>query len=418
MNQVDIAIIGGGVSGLVTAHLLRREHNVTVFEAADYIGGHTNTVRVDTADNTHWVDTGFIVFNDRTYPLFHQLLRSLGVGWQPSEMSFSVTDDAGDFEYASTGVNGIFAKRSHAAKPWFYRMLMDLNRFHRDAHELLGDDSAGPSFGHWLESKGYSRAFIDRLVVPQASAIWSADPQQMWSFPAKSIAEFFDNHGMLAIRGRPQWRTVVGGSHRYVEALVAPMRDRIKTNAPIRAITRHADYVEVTPHGGEPQRFDEVVIAVHSDQALRLLNDATPLEHEILGAIPYQRNEAVLHTDRSLLPRRARAWASWNYHLLKDPPALTTVTYHMNRLQTLAADREFCVTLNHTAAIDPAKIIKTIQYAHPVFTEAGRIAQSRRKEISGVNRTSYCGAYCSWGFHEDGVASAVAVAERFGITGL
>jgi predicted NAD/FAD-binding protein len=375
-------------------------------------------VRVDTADNTYWVDTGFIVFNDRTYPLFHQLLRSLGVGWQPSEMSFSVTDDTGDFEYASTGLNGIFAKRAHGAQPWFYRMLFDLNRFHRDAHELLGDESAGPSFGHWLEAKGYSRAFIERLIVPQASAIWSADPQQMWSFPAKSIAQFFDNHGMLAIRGRPQWRTVVGGSHRYVDALVAPMRDRIKTNAPIKAITRHADYVEVTPLGGAPRRFDEVVLAVHSDQALRMLTDASALEHEILGAIPYQRNEAVLHTDRSLLPRRRRAWASWNYHLLADPPALTTVTYHMNRLQSLDADREFCVTLNHTSVIDPSKIVKTIEYAHPVFTEAGRIAQSRRKEISGANRTSYCGAYWSWGFHEDGVASAVDVANAFGITGL
>jgi predicted NAD/FAD-binding protein len=415
---MDIAVIGGGVSGLVTAHLLAPTHAVTLFEAADYPGGHTNTVRVDTADNTYWVDTGFIVFNDRTYPKFEQLLRRLGVGWQPSEMSFSVTDDRGDFEYASTGLNGLFAKRSHALAPWYYRMLQDLNRFHKEAHELLGDESEGPSLGHWLEAKKFSRPFIDRLIVPQASAVWSADPKQMWSFPAKFLAEFFDNHGMLAIRGRPQWRTVVGGSHSYVKALVRDTHARIELNAPIKTVTRYDDHVLVTPVGGTPQRFDEVVFACHSDQALKLLADPTPLEREILGALPYQPNEAVLHTDASLLPRRRRAWASWNYHLLDEAPAKTTVTYHMNRLQSLEADREFCVTLNHTAAINPASIIKTVQYSHPVFTEAGRVAQTRHKEISGENRTHYAGAYWSWGFHEDGVASAVRVAERLGVDGL
>ncbi len=415
---MDIAVIGGGVSGLVSAYLLAPTHNVTLFEAADYPGGHTNTVRVDTADNTYFVDTGFIVFNDRTYPEFHKLLRRLGVGWQPSNMSFSVTDDRGDFEYASTGVNGLFAKRSHLLQPWYYRMLQDLNRFHSEAHELLGDDSEGPSLGHWLEAKNFSRPFIDRLIVPQASAVWSADPKQMWEFPAKFLAEFFDNHGMLAIRGRPKWRTVVGGSHSYVKALVRDTTARIELNAPIKTVTRFDDHVLVTPVGGTPQRFDEVVIACHSDQALKILADPTPLEREILGALPYQPNEAVLHTDRNVLPRRKRAWSSWNYHLLDDPPAKTTVTYHMNRLQSLAADREFCVTLNHTAAIDPSKIIKTIQYAHPVFTEAGRVAQTRHKEISGENRTHYAGAYWSWGFHEDGVKSAVRVAERLGVDGL
>ncbi|HVV36244.1 MAG TPA: FAD-dependent oxidoreductase [Acidimicrobiales bacterium] len=415
---MEIAVIGGGVSGLVAAHLLRRKHAVTVFEAGDYIGGHTNTVRVDTADNTYWVDTGFIVFNDRNYPLFERLLRTLGVGWQPSDMSFSVTDDHGDFEYASTGVNGIFAKRTHALQPGFYRMLNDLNRFHREASELLDDPEGDESLGAWLERKRFSRAFIDRLIVPQASSVWSADPRQMWEFPASFLAEFFDNHGMLAIRGRPKWRTVVGGSHRYVEALVAPMRDRIHVKAPVAAVTRLDDHVLVQPTGGEARRFDEVVFAVHSDQALRRLTDASGREHEILGAIPYQHNEAVLHTDRSLLPRRRRAWASWNFHLLADPPPLTTVTYYMNRLQSLRADREFCVTLNHTAAIDPSTVIQRIDYAHPVFTAAGRDAQRRHKEISGVNRTHYCGAYWGWGFHEDGVESAVRVAEMFGVGGL
>ncbi len=396
----------------------RPRTTVTLFEANDYPGGHTNTVRVDTPDNTYWLDTGFIVFNDRTYPRFETLLRRLNVGWQPSNMSFSVTDDRGDFEYASTGLNGLFAKRSHLLAPWYYRMLHDLNRFHTEAHELLGDESEGPSLGDWLEAKQFSRPFIDRLIVPQASAVWSADPKQMWSFPAKFLAEFFDNHGMLAVRGRPQWRTVVGGSHRYVEALLAQTSARVELNAPIRAVTRVENHVLVTPVGAIPQRFDEVVFACHSDQALRLLADATPLEHEILGAIPYQSNEAVLHSDRALLPRRKHAWASWNYHLLDNPPPVSTVTYHMNRLQSIDADREFCVTLNHTAAIDPSKVIKTVQYTHPVFTEAGRVAQTRHKEISGQNRTHFAGAYWGWGFHEDGVTSAERVAEALGADGL
>ena len=418
MTCVRIAVIGAGVSGLVAAHLLARAHDVTVFEAGDYPGGHTNTVRVDTEDNTYFVDTGFIVFNDRTYPNFHKLLRELGVGWQPSNMSFGVTDDTGNFEYASTGVNGVFAKRAHAATPSFYRMLSDMNRFQKQARELLDAPGEGPSFGDWLEANNYSRQFIDKLIVPQASAVWSADPQQMWSFPAKFLAQFFDNHGMLTFRNRPKWRTVVGGSHSYVQKIVEPLGDRVKLNAPIREVRRCEDRVWVTPVGGDALEFDEVVFAIHSDQALRILGDATATERDVLGAIPYQANEAVLHTDRRLLPRRERAWASWNFHLLAEPPGKTTVTYHMNRLQSLKADREFCVTLNHSAGIDPSKVIKRIEYTHPVFTPEGMAAQARHSEISGHNRTHYCGAYWSWGFHEDGVNSALRVAQRFGIDGI
>ena len=409
-----IAIVGGGISGLVTAHLLARRHEITVFEANAHPGGHTNTVRVDTDDATHWVDTGFIVFNDRNYPRFERLLGRLGVAHQPSEMSFGVSDGTGDFEYSSASPNGLFAKRAHLATPWFHRMVADLVRFNRDARRLLARDDDGPSLGHWLEQRGYSRPFVDRLIVPQAAAVWSADPRQMWSFPARFLAEFFDNHGMLGFRGRPRWLTVQGGSHRYVEALVAPWRDRLRLSTPVAAVTRHDDHVEVTPRGGEPERFDEVVLAAHSDQALALLTDASDREHAILGAIPYARNEAVLHTDARMLPRRRRAWASWNYHLLDAPTGASTVTYHMNRLQSLRADREFCVTLNRTEAIDPAKVIRTIDYAHPVYTAAGQAAQARHDEIGGRNRTHYCGAYWGWGFHEDGVASAVRVAERLG----
>jgi predicted NAD/FAD-binding protein len=411
---MKVAIVGAGISGLAVAHLLHPKHEIAVFEANAYAGGHTNTVRVDTADETHHVDTGFIVFNDRNYPHFERLLAGLGVAHQPSDMSFAVTDETGDFEYASTSPNGLFANRAHLAAPWFYRMLAEVRRFQAAARRLVANGDRGPSLGDWLEDNRFSRTFIDRVIVPQASAVWSADPRQMWSFPARFLAEFFDNHGMLGLRNRPQWRTVQGGSARYVGALVEPFRDRLRLSTPVQAIERHASGVTVKPRGGAPEHFDEVVLATHSDQSRAMLADATDREHEILGAIPYQRNRAVLHTDVSLLPRRRRAWASWNYHLLDEPPAVSTVTYHMNRLQSLHAEREFCVTLNRSEAIDPAKVIRTIDYTHPVYTAAGEAAQGRHDEISGQNRTHYCGAYWGWGFHEDGVVSALRVAERFG----
>jgi predicted NAD/FAD-binding protein len=297
-------------------------------------------------------------------------------------------------------------------------MLADLVRFQREARALLTSGGEGPSLGHFLEEHRYSPAFVERLIVPQAAAVWSADPRQMWSFPARFLIEFFDNHGMLELRGRPRWRAVTGGSHRYVEALVAPFRNGLRLATPVHAIHRHPDHVTVKPRGGEPERFDEVILATHSDQALGMLADATPREHAVLGAIPYQANEAVLHTDTRMLPRRRRAWASWNYHLLDRPTAKPTVTYHMNRLQSLRAEREFCVTLNRSEAVDPDKVIRTIPYAHPVFTAEGQAAQARHVEISGQNRTHYCGAYWGWGFHEDGVASGERVATALGAAGL
>jgi predicted NAD/FAD-binding protein len=328
-------------------------------------------------------------------------------------MSFGVSDGR-DFEYNGASPNGLFAKRAHLVTPWFHRMVADLVRFNREARALLrlaGGD--GPSLGHWLEELRFSRPFVERLIVPQASAVWSADPGQMWTFPARFLVEFFDNHGMLGFRNRPAWRTVVGGSRSYVEAVVRPWRERLRLGTPVRAIARDADGVTVTAR--EPERFDHVVLAVHSDQALGMLTDASDREHEILGAIPYQPNEAVLHTDARLLPRRRRAWASWNYHLLPEPTGLTTVTYHMNRLQSLRAERELCVTLNRSEAIDPRHVLRTFRYAHPVFTAAGARAQGRVHEISGGERTHFCGAYWGHGFHEDGVVSALRVARRFGL---
>jgi uncharacterized protein len=408
-----IAIVGAGISGLVCAHLLHSEHDITVFEANDYPGGHTHTVRVDTSDQTHWVDTGFIVLNDRTYPRFEKLLAGIGVATQRSNMSFSVSDGK-NFEYNGASANGLFARRSNLARPSFHRMILDLMRFNREARSLIGLDGSGPSLGEFLAEGRYSPQFVQRLIVPQASAVWSADPRRMWDFPAGMLAEFFANHGMFGFADRPTWLTVKGGSARYVEAIVRPLGERLRLSSPVRRIERFDDRVEVTPQGGEPESFDEVVLAVHSDQALRMLADPSGTEAEVLGAIPYQPNDTVLHTDRTLLPRRRRAWASWNYHLSDQPASRTTVTYHMNRLQSLRADREFCVTLNKTEAIDPESVIRVLRYDHPVYTPAGLAAQRRWDQVSGVRRTHYCGAYWGYGFHEDGVVSGLRVCARFG----
>ena len=388
---------------------------MAVFEAAAYAGGHTNTVRIDEQDASLDVDTGFIVFNDRNYPNFERLLGRLGVASQPSDMSFGVGDEDGDFEYASTSANGLFAKRAHLASPAFHKMVLDVRRFQREARALLASDD-DPSLARWLRDMRFSEAFVDKLIVPQAAAVWSADPEQMWSFPARFLVQFFDNHGMLDLKERPKWRVIQGGSKRYVEALTAPFADAIRLRTPVQRVVRTDDGVTVTPRGGEPEGYDHVVLAVHADQALAILGtDATARERELLGALPFVPNEAVLHHDERLLPRRRRAWASWNYHLLSTPTGKPAVTYHMNRLQSLASDRQWCVTLNRTEAIDPAKIVRTIQYAHPVFTVAGMRAQERVGEISGGRgRTHFCGAYWGWGFHEDGVVSGLRVARDLG----
>ncbi len=406
-----VAIIGAGVSGLVAAHLLQEEHELVVFEAADYAGGHANTVDVETEDGVVGVDTGFIVYNDRNYPNFERLLAELGVPTQPSEMSFGVSDGAG-FEYNGASANGLFARRSNLVRPSFHRMIADLLRFNRDALELLQSDR-DPSLREWLAQRRYSESFVERLIVPQASAVWSADPEQMWTFPARFLLEFFDNHGVLGFRDRPQWRTVTGGSRVYVDAILDSLEAEVRLSTPVQSVARFDDHVAIRA-AGSVHRFDAVVFATHSDQALSLLADPSDTERELLGAIPYQPNEAVLHTDRSLLPRRRRAWASWNYHVCEGEVGRPTVTYDMNRLQSLRSAEQFCVTLNRTDAIDPTKIIRKVQYAHPVYTREGVDAQERVEEISGQRRTHYCGAYWGWGFHEDGVASGVRVARAIG----
>ncbi len=421
-----IAIVGAGVSGLVAAHLLHGRHEILVYEAGSYPGGHTNTIRVDTEHDTHHVDTGFIVMNDRNYPHFTRLLDRLGVARQPTQMSFSVKGEHEDFEYSGTP-HGLFCQPRNMLSPRFQRMLLDLLRFNRELRRLLEGGGGGnpvpgasDSLGDFVERHRFSRQFVERLIVPQASAVWSADPRQMHSFPVRFLAEFFANHGMLGFRDRPRWFTIAGGSVRYVEALTAPFRERIRLRSPVRSITREPDGVTLVvdaPGGREHQRFDHVVVAAHSDQALSMLSDPSERERSLLGAIPYQRNEAVLHTDPGMLPRRRWARSAWNFHLLAEPKPLSTVTYWMNHLQRLRADRDFCVTLDRGEAIDPARVIRTIPYSHPVFTPAGVSAQARHAEISGLaRRTHYCGAYWGWGFHEDGVRSAMAACEPFGVT--
>jgi predicted NAD/FAD-binding protein len=417
-----IAIVGAGVSGLVAAHLLHGEHEIVVHEAAAYAGGHVNTIRVATEHAHHDLDTGFIVMNDRNYPNFTRLLDRLGVATQPTHMSFSVKGEEEDFEYAGTP-RGLFCQPSNLVSPRFQRMIVELVRFNRELRRLLAREQptaqAEESLEEFLARHRFSRPFVERLLVPQVSAVWSADPRRMSSFPVRFLAEFFANHGMLGFRDRPRWATVAGGSARYVDALIAPFREHVRLSSPVRSIMRRADRIELSSEAADgrmlSESYDQVVIATHSDQALRMLRDPSPQEARVLAAIPYQPNEAVLHTDSSLLPRRRHARAAWNFHLLREPKAQSTVTYYMNHLQRLQADRDFCVTLNHSEAIDPAKIIRRIAYAHPVYTPEGVAAQKQHAAISGLaSRTHYCGAYWGWGFHEDGVNSALRACAPLG----
>lgn len=408
---MKLAIVGTGIAGMTAAHLLHRDHDLTLYEAGEYIGGHTNTVEVERAGTTYAVDTGFIVFNDWTYPNFISLLDRLGVASQPSDMSFSVRCEKTGLEYNGTSLNRLFAQRRNLVRPSFYRMIRDILRFNQESVRLLEEAGPGPSLGAYLEANRYSAAFIQNYIVPMAGAIWSAGPATIWQSPARYLVQFFKNHGMLSVNARPTWRVITGGSQRYVEKLVRPFRDRIRLRSPVSAIVRHPDEIEVRLRDRtglhHTERFDGVVIACHSDEALTLLADPSPLEREILGAIEYQRNEAVLHTDRSLLPKRRLAWAAWNYHLLPAPADRVLVTYHMNTLQRLTAPCEFCVTLNRSDAINPATVLKRITYHHPVFTPQAIAAQQRHAEINGQRRTWYCGAYWGFGFHEDGVKSAM-----------
>ncbi len=409
-----IAVIGAGISGLTCAYLLSNEHEVTVYEANDYIGGHTHTVAVPLAGRTYAVDTGFIVFNRKTYPNFVKLMQALGVAWQPSDMSFSVHCLRTGLFYRPSTLGSLFAQRSNLLRPGFYRMLLDALRFRREALALLETDDDRTTLQAYLRQNRYGRLFIEKFIIPMGAAIWSADPERFQAFPARYLVEFFHNHGFLNLRDQPQWLVIKGGSRQYIEPLTRPFRNRIRLNAPVAAVRRGPEEVAVVTAAGEQNRFDQVILATHSDQALSLLADARDRERDILGAIAYQENHTTLHTDTAVLPPRRAAWASWNYRIPGDARRRVAVTYDMNLLQGLGAPEEFCVSLNMTDEIDPRKIIRTMVYHHPVYDPRSLAARRGQQALNGIDRTYFCGAYWGYGFHEDGVNSALAVCQHFG----
>ncbi len=421
---MKIAVIGSGISGLSAAYYLSQSHEVSVFESADRIGGHTATIDVDYAGEQHAVDTGFIVYNDWTYPNFIRLLNELRVDTRPTRMSFSVTCERSGLEYAGSDLNGLFADRSNVINIRYWNMLRDILRFNRESIEHLeaGRLSEGLTLGEYLRENNYGELFCTKYLIPMGAAIWSSGDADMMHFPMLFFVRFFKNHGLLSIRNRPQWHTIVGGSAQYLAPLTERFRQGIQTSANIQRINRSDDGVEIHWSSGangalQSARYDALVIATHSDQALELLQRggerATALETDILGKIPYVENDVVLHTDITRLPQRRRAWCSWNYRLTANGTEgeLPKLTYNMNILQGLQSDTTFCVSLNQTESIDARQILGTFRYSHPLFTLEGIDAQNRWSELAGANRTWYCGAYWRNGFHEDGVSSALQVVE-------
>ena len=409
-----IAVIGSGIAGLASAWLLSRQHDVTLFEAEPRLGGHTHTHDVELHGRGYRVDTGFIVFNPAHYPLLNRLFAELGVASQPTTMSFSVRNEASGLEYNATDLDGLFCQRRNLVSPRFWGMLLDLRRFYRDAPALLKGDGPGPSLGDYLREHRYGAAFRDEHLVPMASALWSSSSDDILSFPARYLVQFMANHQMLQVSGRPQWRVVSGGSSSYIEAMRTTWRVHERIACPVHALRRDADGVEVESIIGR-ERFDHAVLACHSDQALHLLADADTRERDILGAMRYQANDTVLHTDARLLPRNRKAWAAWNALLPRQGTDACTVSYCMNLLQGIDAPEPLVVTLNRTDAIDPTRVLRRMEYHHPLYSHASVAAQARKAEIQGRRRTWFAGAYWGWGFHEDGMRSAVEVARALGV---
>jgi predicted NAD/FAD-binding protein len=412
---VNIAIVGSGIAGLTCAYLLNRRHDVTVFEAGDRVGGHTHTVKVTVDGREYAVDTGFIVFNDWTYPNFIRLLGQLGVPAKTTEMSFSVTDPDTGLEYNGNNLDSLFAQRGNLLSPGFWGMLRDILRFNKEARRDLAEQriTTDTTLDNYLKAGGYGERFILHYIVPMGAAIWSMPMAEMLNFPLQLFVQFFENHGLLSVSNRPQWRVIEGGSSAYLAPLTESFKERIHVNCPVSRIERNEHGVVIhSPVGIE--HFDKVVLACHSDQALRLLANPGSVEREILGALPYADNEVVLHTDTRLLPTRKRAWASWNYRLGGAGHTQAAVTYDMNILQGIQSDTTFCVSLNQSAGITPSKVLARFTYAHPQFSLAAVAAQQRWAELDGAQHTHYCGAYWANGFHEDGVVSALRVAAAFG----
>jgi predicted NAD/FAD-binding protein len=407
-----IAVIGSGISGLVSAYLLARRYEVTLFEVDDYLGGHTHTHDIVYADQSYALDTGFIVFNKKTYPNFCKLLEKLAVPIQKSEMSFSFTSEKMGLEYCGSSINALFSDRRNLIKPAFYKMVKDISRFNKNAKAHVQNQSADVSVADFIAQHNYRDWFTNAYFIPMTAAIWSTKPGEIMQSPVNFILNFFANHGLLDVVNRPQWYIIAGGSRNYIPALMQDFSGNIHLNTRVTNVRRQGGHIVVHADGAEIQ-FDAVVMAVHSDQALALLEQPTPDEAAILGAIPYQENEAILHHDRTLLPKNPRAWASWNYS--ERNTDLTTLTYYMNKLQNITAPVDFCVSLNQTELIAPEKILKRLRYAHPCFTTAAIAAQQRQDEINGADKIYYCGAYWKYGFHEDGVSSAMDVCRRLGV---
>jgi predicted NAD/FAD-binding protein len=409
---VKVAIIGAGISGLVCASKLQSRHNVSVFEKSTWIGGHTHTIDVPLDGRTYAIDTGFIVFNERNYPNFTALLRKLGVSSQATQMTFGFSSDRTGLEYSGTSLDGLFAQRRNLLRPGHWYMLAEILRFFRCARGLLATPDESISLGDFLDHHQFSVDFREQHLLPMGAAIWSSPTNQMLDFPALSFARFFDNHGLLGLRDRPEWRVIEGGSKSYVDALSAPFRDLIRLESHIQSISRGPNGVVISAADGPPETFDAVVLACHSDEALAILSDATQQEKEVLGSIRYQRNQVTLHTDASVLPRNERATAAWNYRVRSDTTAQTTLTYHMNRLQGIDAPVPFLVTLNSRDAIDPKLVLGDYEYSHPIFDSHAIAAQRKGEGLGRENSSAFCGAYWGYGFHEDGVNSGLIAAEQ------
>jgi len=410
---MNIAIVGCGISGLTAAYYLQQKHKLTLFESAAGIGGHTATVDVDWAGRHYAIDTGFIVYNDWTYPNFIELMETLEVDTKPTEMSFSVRCDTSGIEYGGNNLSTLFAQRRNLLRPSFHRMLQEILRFNKEAVRDLdaGRLSATTTLGEYLVQNGYGKAFINHYLLPMGSAIWSASIHGMTEFPLLFFIRFFKNHGLLSVSKRPQWHVIQGGSRSYLEPLTRGFSQSIHCNARIVAVNRRQGGVELVMADGHRAKFDQVIFACHSDQALALLGDATQAERDALAAIPYQANEVVLHTDERVLPRSRRAWSSWNYWLRERDQQRPVLNYNMNILQGLDADTTFCVTLNASESIKPDKIIDSFEYSHPVFSLDAIAAAKKIEAFNGLNRSWFAGAYLGNGFHEDGVVSARKVAD-------
>ena len=409
-----IAVIGSGISGLVAAYQIAPEAEVTVFEANDYVGGHTHTIDVSTETGHYAVDTGFIVFNDWTYPNFCKLMDKLGVESQKSDMSFGICSDPSNIEFALPSLNSFFANRSNLFNPKYYSLLRDVIRFNKQAKEYVKFGLPFVTLGEFFKQHSYSESFLNWYVIPMIAAIWSADPKSVADLPAQYFLNFFNHHGLLNVFERPQWRVIKGGSSQYIEPLSRKFSSGIRLNSPIESIQRLGHGVAVKALGEKAEEFDHVVIAAHSNQALAMLSDASDKEKEILGSIRYMANDVVLHTDENILPKSRRAWASWNYRIHEGESSQAQLTYHMNRLQGLKSSEDFCVSMNQTQHIDSECVLGQFEYSHPAYDGAAILAQKRHGEISGVNRTHFCGAYWGYGFHEDGVNSALAAMSYFG----